>query len=125
MRHLVRRHGYRVIERHHRNPRGEIDLVAWDAGGADPVLCFVEIKSRADSSHGSAAQAVDEAKQRRVRRAAEVYLQQWQRDGFEIPDCRFDVVLVERRERPPGSESIFRGGWGRGWTVELIRGAFE
>jgi putative endonuclease len=110
-RYLECEEGYEIVERNHRNPRGEIDLIAWDRSGSpeeEAVLCFIEIKSRSHSYHGSAAEAVDRRKQTRVRRAAEVYLL----DLDEIPDCRFDVVTLELG--PDGE-----------WSLELFRNAFS
>src|ERR687884_496919 len=57
-----------------RNLRGalvqaEIDLVAYDG----PVLCFIEVKTRASDWFASPEQNVDLRKQRQIARAARVY----------------------------------------------------
>jgi putative endonuclease len=53
--HLVAR-GYRIVERNFRVKRAELDIVAVDA---DDVLCFVEVRSRADDFFGHAAESVN------------------------------------------------------------------
>ena len=49
---------------------GEIDVVARDG----ETLCFLEIKARATADFGPAIAAVDARKQRRISRAAALYL---------------------------------------------------
>jgi putative endonuclease len=95
-------HGYRVVERNHRNAGGEIDVVAWEG----ETLCFVEVKARADTRHGPAVSAVGWDKRRRLARAAAMYLALRRLE----PACRFDVLAVE--------------GGGEGWQITLFRNAF-
>ena len=95
--------GYEVIERNVVNHAGEIDLVARDGG----FLCFVEIKARASDAFGPAIAAVDFRKQRRISRAAALYLAV--KGHRDIP-CRFDVIGLDRA--------------GSGWRYTLVRDAF-
>lgn len=118
---LERVHGYEIVERNHRNPRGEIDLVAWDRCAEEPVLCFIEIKARSHTYHGTAAEAVDRNKQSRIRRAAEVFLL----DVEPTPDCRFDVVTLERVAPAEASSAGGGGGNDEEWRIELFRNAFS
>jgi putative endonuclease len=97
------RHGFRLVERNHRNHGGEIDLVAWEGD----TLCFIEVKARADVRHGPAAAAVGWDKRRRLARAASLYLALHRLE----PACRFDVLSVEQAED--------------GWQVTLLRDAFR
>jgi len=99
----LKRRGYRVLERNHRNPGGELDLIARDG----EVLVFLEVKARSRTDHGGALAAIDREKRRRVVRAATVYLA---RSGWE-GDCRFDVVAVEQIDGA--------------WRFLLYQGAFE
>ncbi len=87
--------GLRLVTRNYRTPGrggGEIDLVMSDPRDpSDPTLVFVEVRQRADGSHGGAGGSVTVAKQRRIVFAARHYL-----TGLRtLPPCRFDVVLVE------------------------------
>jgi putative endonuclease len=83
--------GYHIVERNFRCKVGELDIVARDAG----VLVFVEVRSRSDAEHGSAAEMVGPAKQRRVARVAAYYLAT-QAPVFD--ECRFDVVAITAGE---------------------------
>lgn len=84
---LLLRAGYRIIERNFRCRLGELDIIARDGA----TLCFIEVRSRADSTHGDAAEAVGPRKQARVTRVARVYLAQ-RAPRFE--QSRFDVVAI-------------------------------
>lgn len=99
----LERRGYRIVERNHRNAAGEIDVIAEDG----EVLCFVEIKARSETLFGSALAAVGARKQRRVARAAALYLAL---RGIE-PACRFDVLAMEAGEP--------------GWRFTLVQDAFR
>jgi putative endonuclease len=89
--------GYRLVASNFtlpvgRNLRGalvqaEIDLVAYDG----PVLCFVEVKTRASDWFTTPEQNVDLRKQRQIARAARVYRRLF---GLMGAAYRYDVVSV-------------------------------
>ena len=82
--------GYAILERNFRCRRfGEIDIVASKAG----VLSFIEVKTRRSSRYGKPAEAVTLAKQRKIYRVAQYYLQC---AGLmsRIPMLSFDVVEI-------------------------------
>lgn len=95
--------GYRVLERNVSNHAGEIDLVAWEG----ETLCFLEIKARATNAYGPAIAAVDARKQRKISRAAALFLAH--RRLHDRP-CRFDVLGLD--------------GTPEGWRYTLVRNAF-
>ncbi|HWM91734.1 MAG TPA: YraN family protein [Thermoanaerobaculia bacterium] len=95
--------GFRVVERNVVNHAGEIDVVANEG----KTLCFVEIKARASDAFGPAIAAVDARKQRRISRAAALYLAM---KGHRDTPCRFDVLGLDRAEE--------------GWRYTLVRDAF-
>lgn len=86
--------GYRVMDRNYRFERAEVDLVCfepsekYEQGGE---LVFVEVKTRRGKAFGSPAEAIDQAKQRNVARAAEAWLHERRLDGSP---CRFDVIGI-------------------------------
>lgn len=82
--------GYRILERNWRFHRNEIDIIAME----DDTLVFIEVKKRQDSAHGYGCEAVDHAKQQRIRRVAEAYLRYTKRSQTETK-CRFDVVSID------------------------------
>jgi len=83
---FLRRHGLSIVERNFRCKGGEIDLVARDGA----ALVFVEVRLRRSGTHGGAGASVDAAKQRRVLRAARLYLA----GRGDVPS-RCDVVLLD------------------------------
>lgn len=67
----LRRKGYKVIDRNFSCKTGEIDIVV-----IHPVrktISFVEVKSRNSISYGLPCQAVNLAKQRKIKTTAEYY----------------------------------------------------
>jgi len=101
---FLRRRRYAVLARNYTCPGGELDLVALHRG----VLVFVEVKTRSDDRFGSAFEAVDKRKQKRIIRAATHFLVA---HALEEREVRFDVVAVSP------------GPWGL--RCELIADAFE
>ena len=82
--------GYAILERNFRCRRfGEIDIVASKAG----VLSFIEVKTRRSSRYGKPAEAVTLAKQRKIYRVAQYYLQM-RGLASRIPVLSFDVVEI-------------------------------
>lgn len=93
--------GYRIVARNWRCREGEIDLIAARGG----TVVIAEVKTRSSRSFGSPAEAVNHAKQRRLRTLAARWLAS--SDGPRHPvQVRFDVVSVV------------------GTTVEVIPDAF-
>jgi len=84
---MLRQHGLRIVARQVGFRVGELDVVARDG----PTLVFVEVRSRA--RRGLAAASVNRTKRRRLRLAAQQYLQV--HFGDRWPPCRFDVVIAE------------------------------
>jgi putative endonuclease len=81
------RQGLILQERNFRCKGGEIDLLMTDRD----TLVFVEVRKRAVSQFGGAADSVTAAKQRRLIVAAQVYLQRYR----SPPPCRFDVIAID------------------------------
>lgn len=99
----LRREGYRIAARNVSTKAGEIDVVAWEGG----TLCFIEIKARSTGTYGPAIEAIPPGKQRKIARAAALYLAHHPCDA----PCRFDVLAMDL-----GDE---------GWRFTLVRDAFE
>ncbi|MCY4423851.1 MAG: YraN family protein [Acidimicrobiaceae bacterium] len=78
--------GYEILDRNWRVRGGELDLVLW----RDGEIVFCEVKSRRSDRFGSAAEAVDWRKQRRIRSLAA----QWLRASGRRGRVRFDVATV-------------------------------
>jgi putative endonuclease len=97
--------GYIIVARAHRDNIGELDLVAVDGR----TVVFIEVKTRTSHDAGHPADAVDEAKQRRLTRLALSYMKR-----HDLLECRarFDVIAVTWPDR------------GRP-TIEHFQNAFE
>lgn len=96
--------GWRVLARGYRVRGGEIDIVA----ARDGILVFVEVKTRRNPILDDGRGAVNAAKQRRLTRAAGLFLAR--RRLGHMP-CRFDVILT--------------GGGDEEWDIVHIPGAFQ
>jgi putative endonuclease len=81
--------GLRLLERNWRCKLGELDLVMQDGD----TVAVIEVRSRARSDRGSAAETVDRRKQARVVRATRVWLAR--RPEFAEQPLRFDVVTLD------------------------------
>jgi putative endonuclease len=105
--HVAARHlkwrGCKIIARNFRAAGAEIDIIMMHRG----TLVFVEVKARMSDSLGPPELAVDDRKQYRIRRAAEVFVS---RNRSQERLMRFDVVAIS--------------GDGRGRKVEHLQNAF-
>jgi len=82
----LRLQGYRIVARGFRVPVGEIDLVA----RRGTILAIVEVKRRASLT--AAGEAISPRQQRRLRHAAEAFVQRHPEVAGLQP--RFDAVLL-------------------------------
>lgn len=84
---FLQRLGYRILSRNYTCKLGELDLVALDGA----CLVFVEVRSTGSHDPLRAALSVDTAKQRRLTRLAQHFLQRYQ---LQDQAARFDVLTV-------------------------------
>ncbi|MEE8522469.1 MAG: YraN family protein [Thermoanaerobaculia bacterium] len=98
----LRRQSYRIVDRNVDNYAGELDVIARDG----EILCFVEIKARSNRAYGPAIAAIPKQKQRKIARAAALYLV----DHPTELACRFDVLAMDLGDG--------------GWRYTLVKDAF-
>ena len=67
---------------------GEIDLILFDT---DNTIVFVEVKNRRSGNPGSGLYAIDAKKQKRISKAAMLYLIKYGKTEYNV---RFDAVEV-------------------------------
>jgi putative endonuclease len=105
--HVAARHlkwrGYKIIARNFRAAGAEIDLIMMDRD----TLVFVEVKARMSDRSGPPELAVDDRKQHRIHRAAEIFAN---RSHAREREIRFDVVAIT--------------GDGRGSKLDHLKNAF-
>jgi putative endonuclease len=97
---MLRLKGYRILGRRVRTHAGEIDLIARAPTG---LICFIEVKARADEA--LASDAIGSRQQARIARAAELFLAG--RPELAARGARFDVVAV----RPGALPRHIRDAW--------------
>ncbi len=84
----LRVRGWEIVERNYACRGGEIDIIARKGD----TMVFAEVKARSTDEYGTAEEAVDERKRRRIIKAAEKYL------ATHHTDCenfRFDAIIVD------------------------------
>lgn len=86
---LLKRKGYRLLERNFRCREGELDLVALHRG----VLVFVEVKLRRSTAFGTAAEAITREKLHRLQAAAA----RWRQEQRCFRRFRFEIVCLDAR----------------------------
>jgi putative endonuclease len=84
--------GLQIIEGNYRCALGEMDLIA----KCENTWVFVEVKTRRGNRFGTAADAVDARKQKKIMQVAETYLQE---HGLSDADWRIDVVAIDMDSR--------------------------
>jgi len=84
--------GLIILARNLRIGSGELDIVAREGPlGPSGRVVFIEVKTRSDCGDQRPAEAVDAAKQRRLRSAAAAWLFEMELRGISV---RYDVVEV-------------------------------
>lgn len=81
------RQGLKLVTRNFRCRGGEIDLIMREGA----TLVFIEVRARARSDFGGAAESITSTKQGRIILAARHYLARYKIDA----PCRFDAVLLQ------------------------------
>jgi len=79
--------GLVLVARNFSSRMGEIDLVMKD----HDTLVFVEVRKRRKGNFGGAAASITRAKQQRLVKTAQFFLQKM----VKTPPCRFDVVALD------------------------------
>ena len=84
--------GYRIAARNYRSKFGEIDIIACN----ERCIAFVEVKTRNGNQYGYPSESVSPAKQQRIRKSAEIYLQNrratWQKVSFDVYEIMTDLI---------------------------------
>ena len=84
---FLKKQGYRILAKQHRNQFGEIDIIAQDGD----TNVFVEVKTRTTEKDGQPFEAVDRRKQEKITQAALAWLKKL---GRLEQRSRFDIVSI-------------------------------
>lgn len=98
----LKEQGYELLERNVRFSVGEIDIVAQKDGETQ----FVEVKTRRSALWGEAVEHVTPKKQKRIKRAARIYLAQLHDRTGKEPPCGFMVIGVDLSGDEPKIDCI-------------------
>ncbi len=79
---------YRMIEANYHSRFGEIDLIMTKAN----TLVFIEVRYRADTSHGTPLETITPSKTRKIIRTAEYFL--LRNPQLREMEFRFDVISI-------------------------------
>ena len=85
---FMQEQGYQLVAQNFNTRLGEIDLIVQHSDRLQ--LVFVEVRQRKANALVSASESLTLAKQRKLMRAAQVFLQQ--HPQYRHHDCRFDVI---------------------------------
>ena len=85
----LKNHQYKILACKWQKRTGEIDIIARDQ---DKTIVFVEVKTRTSDNFGSAQEAVNFLKQRKLIKTAQYYI--LENYKFEVP-WRIDVITLE------------------------------
>lgn len=87
----LKKHKYKIIERNFRKHYGEIDIIAIDRAQIEPVLVFIEVKTRTSGQFGTPFEAITPWKMKPLLKTAELYATSHQK----LPEAmRMDAIAV-------------------------------
>lgn len=86
---ILKKEGYKIIERNYRSPFGEIDIIA----SCGDTLTFIEVKRRDSERFGDSLSAIDERKKRKIIMSALYYVKKEKQDAKKV---RFDIVGIDK-----------------------------
>ena len=91
----LKQKGLKKINRNFNCKVGEVDIIMKN----NDILIFVEVKYRKNDNWVSAVESVTKSKQRKIIKAAQMFLLQNQK--YKNWNCRFDVVSIQGDKHNP------------------------
>jgi putative endonuclease len=82
---------------------GEIDLIMLDK----KILVFVEVRFRKNNVFGGGLESITPAKQQKLRRTAELFLQ----ENSQYKNARFDVVSMSKNTQTKDNKQQYTYDW--------------
>ena len=103
---FLKKRGYKILQTNFHSRFGEIDIIAVDNSNShDPVLAFIEVKTREDNQFGTPQEAITPWKIDRMIKTAQFF----QTTKQNLPESqRLDGVFIEMKN-------------GEVETIELIK----
>jgi putative endonuclease len=95
--------GLKLIEKNFSCRLGEIDIIMTDKN----LLVFVEVRFRKNNNFGGGLESITLAKQQKLRKTAELYLQQ----NNQYKNARFDVVSMSTKAQTMQDKQRYSFDW--------------
>jgi putative endonuclease len=95
--------GLKLVDKNFAGRHGEIDIIMLDK----KMLVFVEVRFRKNDNFGGGLESITIAKQLKLRKTAELYLQQ----NTQHKNARFDVVSMSKNNQTSGSKQQYNFDW--------------
>ena len=95
--------GLKLIDKNYRSHHGEIDIIMLDCD----TLVFVEVRFRKNNLFGGGLESITPAKQLKLRKTAESYLQ----INSQYKNARFDVVSMTKNTQTKQSRQQYSFDW--------------
>ncbi len=99
----LRSQGLKLIDSNYSCRYGEIDIIMLDK----KVLVFVGVRFRKNNNFGGGLESVTTSKQQKLRRTAELYLQQ----HTQYENARFDVVSMSKNNQTNKNRQEYTFEW--------------
>ncbi len=95
--------GLKLVEKNFSCRLGEIDIIMTDKN----ILVFVEVRFRKNNNYGDGLESITMAKQQKLRKTAELYLQQ----NNQYKNARFDVVSMSTKAQTMQEKQHYSFDW--------------
>ena len=95
--------GLKLVETNFHCRHGEIDIIMLEK----KTLVFVEVRFRKNNYFGGGLESITTAKQGKLRRTAELFLQQ----NTHYENARFDVVSMSKSNQTSGKQQSYSFDW--------------
>ena len=95
--------GLKLVSKNFSCPLGEIDIIMLDKN----LLVFVEVRFRKNNNFGGGLESVTSAKQLKLRKTAELFLQQ----NRQYENARFDVVFMSKTKQSWLGQQQYKFDW--------------
>lgn len=95
--------GLKLVNKNFSCRYGEIDIIMLDK----KVLVFVEVRFRRNNDFGGGLESITASKQQKLRKTAELYLQQ----NNQYKNARFDVVSMSKNNQTKPDKQQYTFDW--------------
>ncbi len=99
----LKKQGLKLVANNFQCRHGEIDIIMLDK----KILVFIEVRFRKNNSFGGGLESVTSSKQNKLRKTAELYLQ----NNNQYENARFDVVSMSKNNQTNDKAQSYTFDW--------------